>query len=312
MRRILLHRLTATRRWFAIALVVSLSLSALAAEPTVFPKIHQFPGGPGEMFANAYIIECKSGTVVIDTLLTRPGSRTLRQRVDAIGKPLLAVIVTHGHPDHYGGVTQLVEGREEVPVVAIKGVDAIIRRDDAMKGQRLKTFGIDWAETRTFPNVVANGGVRLTFGDITLTPVDIGEAESHHDSAWILHTGEGEHAFVGDLVMNGVHAYTADGHTGRWIASLHGLETKLKTAARIYPGHGEPGGPELLKMQANYLEKFRLEVRDLSAGKPNLSEDQAKELEKRMIKFLGHDKVARWILEGANPVAKELANTPNP
>jgi glyoxylase-like metal-dependent hydrolase (beta-lactamase superfamily II) len=299
-------------RWFMVAMVLSLSLAAFAAEPEVYPKIHQVPGGPSEVFANAYLIEGKSGTVVIDALLTRSASRKLRQRVDALGKPLLAIILTHGHPDHYGGVTQLVEGKSEVPVVAIKGVDSIIRRDDAMKGQRLKTFGIDWAETRTFPNVVVNGGVRLTFGDITLTPIDLGEGESHHDSVWILHTSEGEHAFVGDLVMSGVHAYTADGHTGRWLESLRRLEAELKLAVRIQPGHGESGGLELLKAQARYLDKFRSEVRDLAASKPSLSEDQTKELEKRMIKFSGHDKMARWILEGANPVARELANMANP
>jgi glyoxylase-like metal-dependent hydrolase (beta-lactamase superfamily II) len=313
MKNISLCRLPAGTRWLVAAAVVAFALwsppSARAAELLVFPTIHQVPGGPGELFANAYIIEGKSGTVVVDALLTRSGSRHLRQCVDALNKPLLAVIVTHGHPDHYGGITQLVEGRKEVPVVAINGVDAIIRRDDAMKGQRLKTFGIDWAETRTFPNVVVGGSVRLTFGDITLTPIDIGEAESHHDSVWILHTADGQHVFVGDLVMNGVHAYTADGHTGRWLAALRGLKTKFQTAARIYPGHGEPGGTDLLKMQANYLEKFRSEVRDLAGGRLSLSEEQAKELEKRMVKFLGHDKVARWILEGATPVAREVANT---
>ncbi len=134
-------------RWFAVVTALSLPHATLAAEPDVSPKIHPVTGGPSEVFANAYIIEGKSGTVVIDALPTRSASRKLRQRVDALGKPLLAIVLTHGHPDHYGGVTQLVEAKNNVPVVAIKGVDAIIRRDDAMKGERLKTFGIDWAET---------------------------------------------------------------------------------------------------------------------------------------------------------------------
>jgi glyoxylase-like metal-dependent hydrolase (beta-lactamase superfamily II) len=187
--------------WLAVEMVLAVSLTAALAQSEGSPKIHQVPGGPGEVFANAYIIEGRTGTVVIDALLTRSGSRNLRERVEAIGKPLLAVVLTHGHPDHYGGVAGLVEGRKEIPVAAIKGVDAIIRRDDAMKGERLKTFGIDWAETRTFPNVIVEGGARLTLGDIKLTPIDLEEGESHHDSIWILETSEGEQAFVGDLVI---------------------------------------------------------------------------------------------------------------
>src|SRR5262245_5480487 len=162
------YRLLAAIRWSVAVALATWSLpAARAAEPVMVPRIHQVPGDPGELFANAYIVEGKSGLVVIDALLTRSGSLQLRRRVDAFGKSLLAVIVTHGHPDHYGGITSLVEGRKNTPVVAINGVDAIIRRDDAMKGQRLRAFGIDWATTRTFPNVIAIGSVRLTFGDIT-------------------------------------------------------------------------------------------------------------------------------------------------
>jgi glyoxylase-like metal-dependent hydrolase (beta-lactamase superfamily II) len=290
----------------APVLALWLSFPVLATERLSLPKVHVVAGGASDVFANAYIIEGDDGSVVIDALLTRTGSRELRGRVDALGKPLLAVVLTHGHPDHYGGVTQLVEGRPDVPVVAVRGVDAVIRRDDAMKGERLKAFGIDWAGKRTFPNVVVSEGVRLTFGDITLTSIDIGPAESHHDSAWILRADDGEHIFVGDQVMSGVHAYTTDAHTGRWIESLRLLERRLGGVAKIYPGHGESGGPELLARQVAYLEEFRAHVRTLAAGRTTLSDDQTKELERHMVDFLGHSRMSRWIFEGANPVAGEL------
>lgn len=293
-------------RW-ALIIVLSSLVSTCAQAPTSVPTVHRFAGGPDEMYANAYIIEGESGVVVVDALLTRTASRELRDRVDAIGKPLQAVVVTHGHPDHYGGITQLVDGLDDVTVAAVRGVDRVIRRDDALKGRRLAAFGIDWAETRTFANVVVEDGQRLSFGEITLTPVDIGEGESHHDSAWILSTADGDHAFVGDLVMEGVHAYTADGHTGAWLGALRGLEHRLRSVVRIYPGHGEPAGPELLGIQATYLEAFREEVRDLAAGRPRLTEQQAAELQRRMVEVSGHDRVARWILEGADPVAGELS-----
>lgn len=93
----------------AIAVLLAFSLTD-GARPAEAQQVHRVPGGPEEMFANAYIIEGASGTVVVDALLTRSASRELRRRIDALGKPLLAIVVTHGHPDHYGGISQIVEG----------------------------------------------------------------------------------------------------------------------------------------------------------------------------------------------------------
>lgn len=300
------RRIAALGGWCLVTVVAVPSLSACAARPRSSPQTHQVAGGAEDVFANAYIIEGEVGLVVVDALLTRHGSRTLRQRAAAFRKPVLAIVITHGHPDHYGGVAQLVEGLTAAPVVALAGVAAEIRRDDAMKGARLKTLGIDWAELRIFPTVIANHSVDFTYSDISLTPIDVGEAESDHDSVWVLRTATGEHAFVGDLMMNGVHAYTADAHTGRWLDALARVQARLAKALRIYPGHGQPGGMDLFRTQTQYLETFRAEVRELSGGRRSLSANEVYELEMRMVRFLGHDRMARWIHEGASPVAQEI------
>jgi glyoxylase-like metal-dependent hydrolase (beta-lactamase superfamily II) len=52
-------------------------------------------------FTNAYIIETKIGLVVVDTMMINSDAKVLRQYIDNINKPLIAVIITHGHPDHY-------------------------------------------------------------------------------------------------------------------------------------------------------------------------------------------------------------------
>ena len=54
---------------------------------------------------NAYLVETSTGVIVVDATLGVTDGRALRARVDALKKPLAAVVITHSHPDHYCGVT---------------------------------------------------------------------------------------------------------------------------------------------------------------------------------------------------------------
>jgi glyoxylase-like metal-dependent hydrolase (beta-lactamase superfamily II) len=82
--------------------------------------------------------------------------------VDELGKPLLGVIITHAHPDHYGGLVALVRDLD-VPVFATSGVAQVIRRDDPVKEQILSVLALD--------------GIRLRV-------TDLGPNESPHDRIW--------------------------------------------------------------------------------------------------------------------------------
>ena len=133
---------------------------------------------------NAYLVETGTGIVVVDATLSVSDGRALRARVDALKKPLAAVVITHSHPDHYGVVTSLLGGTN-VPIYAIAGVDEVIRRDDAAKEQILRPmFGDEWAAVRTFPNRIVRGGERVEIGDTVFAVTDLGPGESPHDSVW--------------------------------------------------------------------------------------------------------------------------------
>src|SRR4051794_19320785 len=107
---------------------------------------------------NAYLVEGADGVVAVDATLTAPGGRALRSRADALGKPLLGVVITHAHPDHYGGLVELVAGLD-VPVYSTALVGDVIRRDDPVKEAILRpVFGDLWAGGRAVSSPVPGGG----------------------------------------------------------------------------------------------------------------------------------------------------------
>jgi glyoxylase-like metal-dependent hydrolase (beta-lactamase superfamily II) len=63
------------------------------------PTIHRFPLEHEGAFVNAYLVETASGVVAVDGLLHASAAREMRAGIDRLGKPLLAALLTHSHPD---------------------------------------------------------------------------------------------------------------------------------------------------------------------------------------------------------------------
>ncbi len=271
-------------------------------------QIHRHASGAGGIFANAYLIETANAVVAVDSLLTETDSKALRAAVEALHKPLLAVLVTHGHPDHYNGVTNLV-GVDRVPVVATAGVDRVIRENDAAKERQWRpVFGDEWPKRRIFPNRIARDGEAIVFDDLSFTVHDLGPGESHSDSIWIADDPT-RPASIGDVVINHMHACTADGHTAEWLENLRRVRALVAGACELHPGHGEPGSTDLLDWQAKYLRALRREVASLSGGRTSLTDEEKGILVRRMKEELPNDRLEFLIALGADAVASEVAPT---
>ena len=67
---------------------------------------------------------------------------------------------------------------------------------------------------------------------------------------------DGRTVFSGDQAYGHMHGYLADGFHEQWLANIAMLQRDLPGDARLYPGHGEPAGPELLAWQAEYIRTF--------------------------------------------------------
>lgn len=270
------------------------------------PTVHTYRSGEAGLFVNSYLVEGEEGIVAIDAPLLLSDGRAFRARLEALRKPLLGVLVTHPHPDHYNTVTQLLAA-DEVPVIALAEVEREIReQDDAKRAQWGPMFGDEWPASATFPNEVVAKGAQVELGDLRFTAWDAGPGESVSETVWLLDGSDS--AFVGDLAFNGTHAYLADGRTTAWLEALDRAEQALAGVGTLYVGHGGPATQAVLAEQRRYLLMVREAVARVAEGHAELSEDEAGEVAALMARFLPGAPLGWLVGVGAPAVAAELAS----
>jgi glyoxylase-like metal-dependent hydrolase (beta-lactamase superfamily II) len=271
----------------------------------VAPTVHTYRSGETGLFVNSYLVEGADGVVAIDAPLLLSDGRAFRARLEALKKPLLGVLVTHPHPDHYNTITELVAG-EDVPVIAHRDVDREIRaKDDAKRAQWGPMFGDEWPASATFPNRTVADEETVALGDLRFTAWDFGPCESKSESVWLL--GDGDVAFVGDLAFNGTHAYLADGHTDAWLLAIDRAEEALAGVRTLYVGHGPAALTAVFADQRRYLLMAREVIARAAGGRAELSDDEASQVESLMGRYLPDAPLGWLVGAGATAVAAELA-----
>ena len=274
------------------------------------PIVHTYRSGETGLFVNSYLVEGADGVVAIDAPLLLSDGRAFRARLEALRKPLLGVLVTHPHPDHYNTITELLAS-EDVPVIAHRDVDREIRAgDDAKRAQWGPLFGDEWPARATFPNRTVSDEEAVEFDDLRFTAWDFGTCESASETVWLL--GDGDVAFVGDLAFHGTHAYLADGHTDAWLRALDRAEEALAAIGTLYVGHGPLASPTVLAEQRRYLLMVREAIARVASGRAQLGEDDASRVASMMERYLPGAPLSWLVAAGASAVAAELAEEAAP
>jgi glyoxylase-like metal-dependent hydrolase (beta-lactamase superfamily II) len=273
------------------------------------PIVHTYRSGETGLFVNSYLVEGADGVVAIDAPLLLSDGRAFRARLEALRKPLLGVLVTHPHPDHYNTIGELVAG-ENVPVIAHRDVDREIReKDEAKRVQWGPIFGDEWPASATFPNRTVADEETLELGDLRFTAWDFGPCESQSETVWLL--GDGDIAFAGDLAFNGTHAFLADGRTDAWLRAIDRAEESLAGVHTLYVGHGAPTASAVLAEQRRYLLMVREAISRAADGRAELTEDEANHVASLMERYLPTAPLSWLVAAGASAVAAELAQQPS-
>lgn len=269
--------------------------------------IHRHACGEGGIFVNAYLVETKGGVVAVDATLSESESRAFRAELEALHKPLLAVLVTHPHPDHVAGITNLIANDTPQILATQAVIDVMQAIEEPKRKQWGPVYGSEWVQRWTHPNTVVQNGDRVTFDDVRYSVLDIGAGgDADANAVWFIE-GPARTAFLGDLTFNGCHSYVADGHLLAWLANLSRLEGLCAGMASVFPGHGPAlASKPLIVRQREYLLALASNVKELAEGRTELSSEQKAELERRMSAYLPNAGLTFLIAMNADPIAREL------
>jgi glyoxylase-like metal-dependent hydrolase (beta-lactamase superfamily II) len=181
----------------------------------------------GPLQTNCYLVRADgaaSAGVVVD-----PGGEAseLRVQLGRLGTTCAAILITHGHFDHVGGVADLAEATG-APVYMPEG-----ERDRLERYSEFAPAGMP-GRPHT-PDYLLEGGETIDVAGLAFDCVSI----PGHSPAHIAFQVEG-HLFSGDLLFAG-SVGRVDLPGGDWdtlLASVRVLADRYPPETIVYPGHG--------------------------------------------------------------------------
>lgn len=251
------------------------------------PKINRYTTHDLRMIVNVFLIETEKGVVVIDGATALSSSREIRDIIDnRIQKPLLAVLLTHGHPDHYIGVGEIINNRP-VPIIATQGTLDSAYYQDSYKIQTMeKGYGDNFPKQRKFPNEIVKDQDVVTYDNVDFTINDLGACESDADSTWTIKIQDTKHVFVGDIIYNKRHSYLRDGHALSWLKALDDMLDTYNHTTIFHTGHGDDCGTEIIHWQKAYIQAFLYTLQSFLEDKDTLDKEEQEQFFNRMKSFL--------------------------
>lgn len=281
--------------------------SGEVSEGTPAVNVRVWTSPPEGTARNIFAIETPNGFVVVDGPFRKSDGVAGARWLEGLGRPILAALVTHAHPDHYFGLTEMLAERD-VPIYATAAVAEGIRSTEEMMARTVAGFiGDEETERdRRLPNALAESGRPVVIDGVQFLANDFGETESAADSVWTTPALPG-HVFSGDLVMHRVHVSLYQGRSSRYIAAIERLGREAQPTTLFLTGHGGLATVAALRPQIVYIESFRKAVRELAQGRDYLAEAEHAKLVGRMREVEPSPLLAFLIGGGGNAVARELA-----
>jgi glyoxylase-like metal-dependent hydrolase (beta-lactamase superfamily II) len=208
---------------------------------------------------SATLIHGERDAVLVDTLVTFDQVDALADWIEGLGKRLAGIYITHGHSDHWIGLSRLRERFGDVPAWARPKV-----HDRAVFEATSPELSAYWRGV--FPGEIPGkpeppdrfDETSIDLEGSPLNIIDIGQGDTADST--IVHVPAIDAVIGGDVVYNQVHmmmAETDDRSREAWIGSLDriaGLKPEIVVSGHQRPG--APNDPKTISESQQYLRDF--------------------------------------------------------
>jgi len=196
------------------------------------PTVGLFP-------ASGLLVQDGEGLVMVDTAWgPEPTAQLLGWAEDELGLPVTAALATHGHEDSYAGIPVLLE--RGITMYFHPRVLPELALPMLSSGSGAGLLEPLWKVDRT-----TLGALEIFYPGAGHSP---GNIVVYLPEAELLFGGCALRAADADGLGN-----TADADLDSWAVAVARLQAEYPEVKLVVPGHGDPGGPELLVHTAELL-----------------------------------------------------------
>jgi glyoxylase-like metal-dependent hydrolase (beta-lactamase superfamily II) len=257
-------------------------------------------------YCNNIWIEMKDYLIVVDANFPGGAEACLADIKKTTKKPVKYVFDTHHHGDHaYGNPVWTKMG---ATTLAYVGVAEEMKRYEPKRWQESAKERKDVADL----HLPTAEPPKQTFKQSIMVLDDGTRKVELHFFGWAHTRGDGfvylpkeKVLCTGDAVANGPYNYLGDGNVANWPNVID--KARKLDVATVLPGHGVPGGPELLEGQKQFFIDLRKAVDNaVKSGKKldDLVTKQGDKLTGTNLKL--SDSVKNWVTEESLPSQVEV------
>ncbi|WP_199517137.1 MBL fold metallo-hydrolase [Nucisporomicrobium flavum] len=184
------------------------------------------PNGDRRIFSplSITLVSGERDAVLVDPPLTSEQTEVVGDWVEAKGKRLTHIVVTHGHGDHWFGAPALAE-RFGARVVASAGTIEQMRLNVQIRPQFWDTL-FPGQIAGTPVTAVVPAGNRFELEGHALRIVEVGHSDT--DETSVLHVPALDLVVAGDVIYNGVHQFLREAQgdgIARWLRAIDTVES---------------------------------------------------------------------------------------